>query len=89
MLTAAFPPEERGRALGLNAVTVSLGVSVGPTLGGFITQNFSWRWIFYVNLPVGICALIATYRVLSEPLRRTPDGLIRSARGCWAWGWPA
>jgi EmrB/QacA subfamily drug resistance transporter len=72
MLTAAFPPQERGRALGLNAVTVSLGVSVGPTLGGFITQNFSWRWIFYVNLPVGILALIATLRVLHEPVRHNP-----------------
>ncbi len=72
MLAAAFPPQQRGQALGLNAVTVSLGVSVGPTLGGWITQNLTWRWIFYVNLPVGILALFATWRILQEPLRRNP-----------------
>src|SRR5258706_14053622 len=52
MLTSAFPPQERGRALGLNAVNVALGVSVGPTLGGFLTA-ISWRLIFYVNVPIG------------------------------------
>jgi MFS family permease len=45
MLTSAFPPEERGRALGLNATIVALGVSAGPTLGGVITELASWRWI--------------------------------------------
>jgi EmrB/QacA subfamily drug resistance transporter len=72
MLTTAFPPQERGRALGLNAVIVSLGVSVGPTLGGLITAYLTWRWIFYVNVPVGILGLIMTLRVLTEPLHRNP-----------------
>src|SRR5438132_7056701 len=54
MLTRAFAASERGRALGLNAVVVALGVSTGPTLGGIITANLSWRWIFFVNLPIGI-----------------------------------
>ncbi len=66
MLTSAFPARERGRALGMNAVIVALGVSVGPTLGGIITENFSWRWIFYVNVPLGIIGIIATLRVLRE-----------------------
>jgi EmrB/QacA subfamily drug resistance transporter len=66
MLTSAFPANERGRALGLNAVIVALGVSVGPTLGGIITENFSWNWIFYVNVPLGIIGIIATLRVLRE-----------------------
>src|SRR6185437_10862780 len=48
MLTGAFPANERGRVLGLNALVVALGVSVGPTLGGVITQFLTWRWIFYV-----------------------------------------
>src|SRR5579871_2336007 len=66
ILTSAFPPNERGRALGMNAVIVALGVSVGPTLGGIITENFSWRWIFYVNVPLGIIGIIATLRILRE-----------------------
>ncbi len=72
ILTSAFPSNERGRALGLNAVIVALGVSVGPTLGGFITAYFSWRWIFYVNVPFGIIGLILTLRVLTERLHRNP-----------------
>lgn len=70
MLTSAFPASERGRALGINAVFVALGVSVGPTLGGIITENFSWRWIFYVNVPLGIIGIIATLRILAESASR-------------------
>jgi EmrB/QacA subfamily drug resistance transporter len=66
MLTSAFPPTERGRALGLNAVIVALGVSAGPTLGGIITEHLTWRWIFYVNLPLGILGVVATIRYLRE-----------------------
>ncbi len=71
LLTSAFPSSERGRVLGMNALTVALGVSVGPTLGGFITQNLSWRWIFYVNVPLGIIGVIATLRFLHDPARAT------------------
>jgi EmrB/QacA subfamily drug resistance transporter len=60
LLTAAFPPERRGQAIGLNAVFVALGVSTGPTLGGLIAEHLSWRWIFYINIPVGTVAVIAT-----------------------------
>jgi EmrB/QacA subfamily drug resistance transporter len=69
MLISAFPAHERGRALGMNAVIVALGVSVGPTLGGLITEHFTWRWIFYVNVPIGIIGVIATLRVLTERMR--------------------
>ncbi|GCE04735.1 MDR family MFS transporter [Dictyobacter aurantiacus] len=72
MLTAAFPSHERGRALGLNAIIVALGVSIGPILGGFITGYFSWRWIFYVNLPIGILGLIATLTFIKEKVQRRP-----------------
>ncbi|GHO85628.1 MFS transporter [Dictyobacter formicarum] len=72
MLTSAFSPHERGRALGLNAITVSLGVSIGPILGGFITGYFTWRWIFYVNLPFGILGLIATLVFIKEKVQRRP-----------------
>src|SRR5947209_324964 len=70
MLTNAFPANERGRALGMNAVIVALGVSVGPTLGGLITESFTWRWIFYVNIPFGILGVILTLRVLTERMHR-------------------
>ncbi len=70
MLTSAFAPHERGRALGLNAVVVALGVSAGPTLGGILTTSLSWRWIFLVNLPLGIIGVIATLLVLDSPARR-------------------
>jgi EmrB/QacA subfamily drug resistance transporter len=72
MLTTAFPASERGRALGINAVIVALGVSVGPTLGGIITAYFTWRWIFYVNVPIGIVGFILTLRILTEKLRHNP-----------------
>src|SRR5579863_2489763 len=102
MLTSAFPPHERGRALGMNAVFVALGVSVGPTLGGAITENFTWRWIFYVNVPLGIIGIIATLRVLRESASRgrgrfDPAGAISLGVGLVAltlglsfgqeWGW--
>ena len=72
LLTSAFSEHERGHALGLNAITVSLGITVGPTLGGFITQSFSWRWIFYINVPIGMIGLILTLRILTEHVRRNP-----------------
>lgn len=66
MLTGAFPPHERGRALGYSAVIVSLGVSAGPTLGGFLTEQLTWRAIFYVNVPIGIVGFIATLLYLRD-----------------------
>ena len=66
MITSVFPANERGRALGWNSVIIALGISVGPTIGGIITQYLTWRWIFYVNVPVGILVLLATVRVLTE-----------------------
>jgi len=59
MITSTFPSHERGLALGLNAVVVSLGVATGPTLGGIITQYLTWRWIFYVNVPISLLVLLA------------------------------
>ncbi len=64
MLVAAFPREQRGRALGLNAVIVGLGVSLGPPLGGVLTQHLGWRWIFYVNVPLGVAGVVASMSLL-------------------------
>jgi len=54
IVTEAFPPKERGRALGISGSMVSIGIVVGPTLGGLIIEALSWNWIFFVNIPVGI-----------------------------------
>jgi EmrB/QacA subfamily drug resistance transporter len=66
MITRAFPAAERGRALGINAILVALGVSIGPTIGGLLTQLLTWRWIFYVNLPIGAIVILLGWRVLTE-----------------------
>jgi len=66
IVTEAFPRSERGRALGISGTIVSVGIAVGPTLGGFIVQNLSWHWIFFVNLPIGV---IGTFMVI----RFVPD----------------
>jgi EmrB/QacA subfamily drug resistance transporter len=68
MITSTFPVKERGLALGLNAVVVSLGVSAGPTIGGIITQYLTWRWIFYVNVPLGLLILLAAFLYYKEPV---------------------
>ncbi|GHO71071.1 MFS transporter [Ktedonobacter sp. SOSP1-52] len=67
MITSTFPGNKRGLALGLNAVVVSLGVALGPTLGGIITQYLTWRWIFYVNVPVSLLIILAGWRFFYEP----------------------
>lgn len=67
MITSTFPSNERGLALGLNAVVVSLGVAAGPTIGGIITQYLTWRWIFYVNVPISIIVLLAGWYFYREP----------------------
>jgi EmrB/QacA subfamily drug resistance transporter len=69
ILSDVFPPSERGRALGINAISLSLGASAGPTLGGLITEHLDWRWIFYVNVPIGLVAVAASYLVLPRESR--------------------
>ena len=67
ILADTFPPEKRGLAFSLYGVTAIVAPSIGPTLGGWITDNYSWRWIFYINLPVGILALFLVYRLIEDP----------------------
>ena len=69
MITRAFPATERGRALGILGLVVAAGTSAGPTVGGIITEVFTWRWIFYINVPIGIIGIIAALRLLTEPMR--------------------
>lgn len=64
MIAEVFPPEERGRALGLWGVGVIVGPALGPTLGGYLTEYFGWRSIFNINLPIGALGLLAASRIL-------------------------
>jgi len=64
LLTSVFPPGERGRALGINVTAVYLGLSLGPFLGGVLTQYLGWRSIFFVNVPLGACVVLLTVQKL-------------------------
>jgi MFS transporter, DHA2 family, multidrug resistance protein len=67
ILLDAFPREKQGVAMTLFGLAALLAPVVGPTLGGWITDNYSWRWVFYINLPVGLLALAACYAVVHDP----------------------
>ena len=64
IITAAFPPKERGKAMGIYAISIAVGLSLGPVLGGVIAQYYSWRYVFFINLPIGIAALLWGSRIL-------------------------
>ena len=66
LITEVFPPNERGRALGLNAITFSIGGVAGPILGGLILSLADWRWIFFINVPIGLFGAIWAYRALRD-----------------------
>ncbi|MDE3090989.1 MAG: MFS transporter [Chloroflexota bacterium] len=66
IITEVFPPHERGRALGINAITWSIGGVFGPILGGFILNAADWRWIFFINIPIGVFGALWGYRALKE-----------------------
>jgi DHA2 family multidrug resistance protein len=67
ILFDVFPIEERGVAMAIFGMGVMVGPTLGPTLGGWITDNFAWPWIFYINVPLGIMAAIMTWRFVPEP----------------------
>lgn len=71
ILSNAVTPAQRGHALGWGALSVALGASAGPTIGGILTTLGSWRWIFYVNVPIGLTAIALTLRLIPPTLRRT------------------
>src|SRR5215470_2759156 len=67
ILNDTFPLEKRGMAFAVYGIAVVVAPTIGPWLGGWITDNFSWRWIFYINVPVGIISLILTSLLISDP----------------------
>src|SRR5437762_8572250 len=67
ILRQTFPPREQGMAMALFGMAVVLGPAFGPTLGGYIVDNYSWPWIFYINVPVGAISLLMVSRFVHEP----------------------
>ncbi len=62
-----FPPEQRGRAFSLTAIATVVAPVLGPTIGGWITDSFSWRWVFYINVPVGLLTAFAVISLVEDP----------------------
>ncbi len=79
ILADTFPQSKRGQAFALYGITTVLAPIIGPTLGGWITDNYSWRWIFFINIPVGILALFLAVQLVEDPpyLRRLARALVK------------
>jgi DHA2 family multidrug resistance protein len=73
IMADSFEPHKRGQAFALYGLVAVLAPSIGPTLGGWITDNFSWRWIFFINIPVGILAFVLVTRLVEDPPWIKPD----------------
>jgi DHA2 family multidrug resistance protein len=67
ILADTFPPEKRGQAFAMYGLAVVCAPAIGPTLGGYITDNFDWRWIFFLNIPICILSLFLTSRIVEDP----------------------
>jgi len=66
IVTTVFPPEERGKALGYTSLALHSGFLAGPTLGGFLIDTLGWRWIFYINIPVGMLGAYLAWKTMEE-----------------------
>jgi DHA2 family multidrug resistance protein len=77
VLLESFKPEDRGRAMGFWGLGIVVAPILGPVVGGWLTQNYSWRWVFYINLPVGIASIIMTRLFVFDPpyLRKESKGI--------------
>ncbi|HEX4169220.1 MAG TPA: DHA2 family efflux MFS transporter permease subunit [Bryobacteraceae bacterium] len=92
ILTESFPPEKRGLAMGMFGLGVVVAPVLGPTLGGWLTDQYSWRWAFYINIPIGILAIFLIMRYVKDPpyivnakpgkLDSIGFGLLAIALGC-------
>ena len=89
IIAATFPPQERGMAIGIWAGVSALALAIGPLVGGLLTEHLSWHWIFFVNIPVGVLAIAASYLLITESRDKTHvsldlPGLVTSALGLFA-----
>ena len=75
VLLETFPPEQRGKAMAFWGMGIVVAPILGPTLGGWLTYNYTWRWVFYINLPIGIASLVMTHLYVFDPsyIRRQRD----------------
>lgn len=62
-----FPPEQRNRAFSVSAIAIVVAPVLGPTLGGWITDHFSWRWVFLLNVPIGVLTVLAVMQLVEDP----------------------
>ena len=89
IIAATFPPKERGMAIGIWAGVSALALAIGPLVGGLLTEHLSWHWIFFVNVPVGVVAIAASFLLITESKDETHEsldlpGLATSALGLFA-----
>src|SRR5690349_18654904 len=82
ILLESFPPEKRGQAMAFWALGIVVAPMLGPVAGGWLTDNYSWRWVFYINIPIGIIAIILTQIFIWDP----PYLRHRKKRGIDYWG---
>ena len=75
IIAATFPPRERGTAIGIWAGTAALALAIGPLVGGLLTEHLSWNWIFFVNIPVGVIAIVASLLLITESRDETHERL--------------
>ena len=77
VLLESFPPDQRGKAMGFWGQGIVVAPIVGPVLGGWLTDTYTWRWVFYINLPVGIAAIVMTSLFIFDPpyIRRTSQSI--------------
>jgi DHA2 family multidrug resistance protein len=77
ILMESFPPEKRGQAMAFWALGIVVAPMLGPVAGGWLTDNYSWRWVFYINIPIGIAAILLTQLFIFDPpyLRRQKTGI--------------
>ncbi|BDG06425.1 DHA2 family efflux MFS transporter permease subunit [Anaeromyxobacter oryzae] len=87
ILRQTFPPKEQGMAMALFGMAVMVGPAIGPTLGGYIVDNYHWSWIFFINLPVGVLGLFMVWRFVHEPedIRAANQAASKELRGNLDW----
>ena len=83
-VTRLFPPSRRGVPMGISGTVAGIASITGPLFGGFLVQTLNWRWIFFVNVPVGVVAVVLTLALVPDRQPRQVTTLIRSASSCAA-----